>query len=112
MVSMIPLAVGVIYKSFRTNDDSLRFLKKLIICLVTIGVIFGVLAWYSSQLFAIVDVLIAPALFIAIRKFGSVNEDSVEILKQANKTLRGARNQAEIEHRISKEISLEEQRGG
>lgn len=103
MVKMITLAVSIIDRAFDTNRGSTRFLKWLIIGLVIVGVLFGILAYYVSGLLGVVEILIAPALIWVIRSYRSVNKDNVRLLSEANKTLDGARSQAEIEDRIRKE---------
>ncbi len=44
-----------------------------------------------------------PTLIRSIKSYGSVNKDSIGLLKRANETLEGARKQEEIERRIKKE---------
>ncbi len=111
MAKMIPLVVNVIDRAFNTQRRSIRFLQGLIIGLLIIGIIFGILAYYTSMLLGFVEILIAPALIWSIRSYRAVNKDNVGLLNGANRTLMGARSQTEIEHRIRKEIESERQKG-
>lgn len=111
MAKMISLVGSIIDRAFDTNQRSAHFLKWLIIGLVIVGVLFGILVRYISILLGFVEVLIAPALIWAIRSYRAVNKDNVGLLKEANRTLSGARSQVEIEHRIREEIESERQKG-
>jgi len=109
---MIPLAISIVDRAFNINQRSVTFLQRLIIDLVIAGIVFGVLACYVSNLLGLVEALIAPALIWAIRSYRSVNRDNIGLLNGVNKTLSGARKQAEIEHRIKSEIRQRKQTGG
>ncbi|MBA7693095.1 hypothetical protein ES703_101671 [subsurface metagenome] len=100
---MVSLAVSIVDRAFTINDNSITFLRRLIIGLVVAGIVFGIVGCYVSRLIWLVEVLIAPTLFRAISSYQSINKNNVTLLNEANKTLEGAREQKEIEHRIKKE---------
>lgn len=71
------------------------------------GIVLGAAGGYLSRLIWLVEILIAPTLIWAIKGYQSTSRDSIGLLHGVNKTLRGARDQEEIEHRINKEKSNE-----
>ena len=79
-LKMITQVVSVIDKAFDNHRSYVLFLQWLIICLVIIGVIFGIIAFYVSELLGLVEVLIVPALIWAIRSYTSANKDNVGLL--------------------------------
>ena len=101
--SMVSIAVSIVDRAFTINDNSITFLRRLIIGLVVAGIVFGIVGCYVSRLIWLVEVFIAPTLFRAISSYQSINKNNVTLLNEANKTLEGAREQKEIEHRIKKE---------
>jgi len=100
---MVSIATSIVDRAFSINDNSIIFLRCLIIRLVVAGIAFGIVGCYISRLIWLVEVLIAPTLFRAISSYQSINRDNVNLLNGANKTLEGAREQKEIEHRIKRE---------
>ena len=106
-LEMIFISVSIVDRAFDTNDGSIRFFRRLIIGLLMAGIVLGVAGSYLSRLIWLVEVLIVPTLIWAIKGYQSVNSDNIDVLHGANETLRGARNQEEIERRIKKEKSNE-----
>jgi len=92
----------VIDKAFKTNDDTIVFLKLFIIGLFVIGIVFGILAHRVLIWLGVIDIFLVPALIWAIRGIVSVNKENTRIFKTASKTLRGAKNQAELRQRLQK----------
>ncbi len=101
-IEMISISISIVNRAFKNSEGSIHFFKRLIIGLLLAGIILGVAGGYLSRLIWLVEVLIAPTLFLAIKGYQSANRDSVGVLHGANETLRGARNQKEIERRIKR----------
>jgi len=100
---MVSFAINIVDRAFNVNEKSINFLRQLIIGLIVAGVVFGIVGLHISRLIWLVEVLIVPTLLRAITNYRSINKDNVDLLNGANKTLSGARRQAQIEHRIKKE---------
>jgi len=92
----------VIDKAFKTNDDTIVFLKLFIIGLFVIGIVFGILAHRVLIWLGVIDIFLVLPLIWAIRGIVSVNKENTRIFKTASKTLRGAKNQAELRQRLQK----------
>ena len=102
-IEMVSIAIRFVDRAFNTNENSITFLRRLIIGLVIVGIIFGIAGCYISRLVWLVEALIVPTLVRAICSHQSINKNNVGLLNGANETLKGARRQKEIEHRIKKE---------
>ena len=100
---MVSFAINIVDRAFNINEKSINLLGRLIIGLIVVGIVFGIVGFYISRLIWLVEVLIVPTLLRAITTYRSINKDNVDLLNGANKTLSGARRQAQIEHRIKRE---------
>lgn len=106
-IEMVSISVSIVDRAFKNIEGSVHFFKWLIISLLMAGIVLGVAGGYLSRLIWLVEVLIAPTLIWAIKGYQSTNRDSIGLLHGVNETLRGARNQEEIENRIKREKSNE-----
>ena len=104
---MVSLATSIVNRAFRTNEGSIAFLRQLIIVFVIAGIIIGVLGCYWTKFVWLVEVFIVPVLIRSINSYRSINQNNINLLKGANETLRGAREQKEIEDRIKREKANE-----
>lgn len=109
---MIPLVINVIDRAFGTNRCSARFFQHLILGLCGVGVLLGLLAYFVSIYISVLEILIVSPLIWAIKGLSSINRDNINLLDGANRVLKGAQGQKQIEHRIRSEIRLEKQKGG
>jgi len=100
---MVSFAINIVDRAFNISEKSITFLRRLVIGLVIAGVVFGIVGLYISRLLWLVEVLIVPTLLKAITNYSSISKDNVGLLNGANRTLKGARRQAQIEHMIKKE---------